>query len=104
MAREVLGGYECAHLKRRFQVASSLGVNNSHQFEASFEEIIGRLAGDTFLPDVTVAFMLRKVCLEVDSCYVFTPIQMARRAQYTPAQHLSTVLTVLMPINLENVH
>ncbi|TYZ61772.1 hypothetical protein PybrP1_012804 [[Pythium] brassicae (nom. inval.)] len=104
MAHDVLAAYERAHLKRRFQAASPFGINNPQQFKASSEEIAGRLAGDNFLSDVTVAFVLHKVCLGLDSCYVLDPIHMTRRAQYTPVQHLSTVSMVLMPINLENVH
>ncbi|TYZ62084.1 hypothetical protein PybrP1_005672 [[Pythium] brassicae (nom. inval.)] len=79
--------YERAHLKRRFQAVSSFRVNNPHQFQASFEEIVGRLAGDTFLSDVAVVFVLHKVCMGVESCYVFDPIYMARRAAYTLSQH-----------------
>ncbi|TYZ61100.1 hypothetical protein PybrP1_000392 [[Pythium] brassicae (nom. inval.)] len=53
MARDMLGAYQRAHLMKRFQATTTFGISSRRQFEASFEEIAGRLARDTFLSDVT---------------------------------------------------
>nr|CCA15933.1 conserved hypothetical protein [Albugo laibachii Nc14] len=106
MAREVERIYLSSHLKRTFVSGAMhpLGTTNPHVTSTSFDELIGKLARDSFLSDIAVTFSLQNVWLDLHTCFVFEPMRMSRRDSYLPAQHYNHVKLTILPINIENLH
>nr|CCA18140.1 AlNc14C45G3695 [Albugo laibachii Nc14] len=106
MAREVERIYLSSHLKRTFVSGAMhpLGTTNPHVTSTSFDEVIGKLARDSFLSDIAVTFSLQNVRLDLHTGFVFEPMCMSRCGSYLPAQHYNHVELTLFPINIENIH
>lgn len=96
--------YSNSALSRTYLSGGVMSKTSLQSFQAPMSSIIGRLAGDSFLSDVTLTFALHNVCLGLESCYVFDPVRIAQKNQRLPAQDLKTIDLIIMPVNIDNLH
>ncbi|TYZ67995.1 hypothetical protein PybrP1_008320 [[Pythium] brassicae (nom. inval.)] len=73
-------------------------------FECSMSEVVGYIAGDSFLSDITVMFALHKVCLGLDLVCIIDSLAVEKREQTLPQTHLQKTRLVVIPVNVDNIH
>lgn len=70
----------------------------NEQFECSMSAIIGHLAGDTFLSNITVMFALHKVCLGLDWICILDSLAVEEREQTLSKMSLCKMRLIVVPV------